>query len=648
MPEASGAVIAETETVEPAETPHCRFVPFSPGRRPTDELAHPGLGSSDGAAVITGVDGQTNRAILLFEVGRTNPNMAVDATVRLANIDGSHIGEPLPGWTNRQLVLTPTTNGARQQFELFPETDFPAAQCGFEHGFLRRAVIDLRATWNGTPVAGDQISLDLCDIRNLGSLYQRVIDRIVVPDTARQAAAAAVPNPGSVYHPWNPVLIIGSEKAALYTRGLVGDIVSKEHHLSDPSWLLRVGVYLELLTCIGISEAVRDEFGALLTPEEREQFESGWAYDHIRSRINVAGWKSVWELRKISFPRVGRQTAVSVANLIQKKRATLAFLHVHHEDLKHAIELAGANHHDAQETWQRVFRDAERAVLRKTSEVFPELSYLPGPMRERVLWQQTAFPGQQGLYPTACTQYRASMNHVARRAKQHGLMDYTGDECIPTRVSLLDAIRTRPERVAMLDRADGYGGEGGTSAPGSSSAAVTDNEASIAEFEKLLSAVPILQMLSPDALRSLAAAARPLLIVPDERILIQGDASDSLFLVAEGEVEVLVRRDGVDTPIDRMGRGAVFGEMALLTGEPRNATVRAIDCVMVFEIGTQQYRPLIQAHPEWLDDLAAMMDQRLQHRQVSLARLVRGGRFGRKRRYRMLRDNLSKRFLTNG
>ena len=41
---------------------------------------------------------------------------------------------------------------------------------------------------------------------------------------------------------------------------------------------------------------------------------------------------------------------------------------------------------NAQETWQRVFRDAERAVLRKTAEAFPELGFLPAQAREFVLW----------------------------------------------------------------------------------------------------------------------------------------------------------------------------------------------------------------------------------------------------------------------
>ena len=47
------------------------------------------------------------------------------------------------------------------------------------------------------------------------------------------------------------MLLIGAYKAELYTRALVGDVVHKRHNLADPGWLVRVGLYLELLTCLG-------------------------------------------------------------------------------------------------------------------------------------------------------------------------------------------------------------------------------------------------------------------------------------------------------------------------------------------------------------------------------------------------------------
>ena len=66
-------------------------------------------------------------------------------------------------------------------------------------------------------------------------------------------------------------------------------------------------------------------------------------FAEIRARIDPDAWREVWALRRIQFPRWGapRTGPVSATNLLAKRKATLRFLHVHHDDLKHAIELAG-------------------------------------------------------------------------------------------------------------------------------------------------------------------------------------------------------------------------------------------------------------------------------------------------------------------
>jgi CRP-like cAMP-binding protein len=250
------------------------------------------------------------------------------------------------------------------------------------------------------------------------------------------------------------------------------------------------------------------------------------------------------------------------------------------------------------------------------------------------------------LYPTACTQYRASMNSVATWARDEGLMEYTDEECIPLRVSLLEAIMNDPERVEVLERGDGYSNAADIRIPAARSGSDVESERMLAEFEELLSGVSILKMVSPDELRALAASALPLLAVPGERIVVEGAEGDSLYVVADGEVEVLVRFEGRDRPVDTMGRGAVIGEMALLTGEQRNATVRAIDTALILQIGPRQYEPVLRAHPEWLEALAVMMQDRLAERERTLARkesLIRRPR--RKKATKTIRNQISARFF---
>jgi CRP-like cAMP-binding protein len=305
---------------------------------------------------------------------------------------------------------------------------------------------------------------------------------------------------------------------------------------------------------------------------------------------------------------------VSVLNLLRKRDATLRFLHAHHEDLKNAIELAGPNPFNAQETWQRVFRDAERAVMRQAAQAFPELSFLPAPAREVVLWQRFGFAGQRGVYATAGSQYRASMNYVADWAKARKLMDYAGDECVPASVSLVEAYTHDRSRVTVLQRHDGLGPRLDIQEP------VTLSAPSIDEIEALLAEAPILRSLPRDSLRSMAMGVRPLLLGPTDRFVIEGLAGTSLFLIGEGEVEVRLRReDGGDWLAATMGRGEIVGEMALVTSEQRTATVRSVGETVIYEIGRQQYEPLLRAHPEWLDELTAVMDDRLALRAARLA-----------------------------
>ncbi len=584
-----------------------RIVPFVPGRRPTDEDTRPGLGSSDSAALVTGED-RDNRATVLFEASDLPDDAVVEATVAID-------GHPLPGWERRPIELTAQ---GRQRLELRPDDDLADVQLGLTAAFMRRAWLEIRVISEGSTVASDEIWLDVYDIRNFGSLYARTIDRLIVVDTTRQAGDAGVRNPGVAYHPWYPVLRIGGDKASLYKTALVADIVGKEHHLTDASWLLRVGVYLELLTCIGIFEAVREEMGDILDADERAAFEGSDAFSEIRPRINPEAWREVWGSRHISFPGLGtpRTGPVSVLNLMRKKEASLLFLQVHHEDLRQAIELAGPNTFNAQETWQRVYRDFERAVMRQAADAFPELGFLPPPAREVVLGLRAGIAGQQGVYPSACNQYRASMNTVADWAKARGLMDHAGAECVPLDASLLDAYTRRPSWVAVLQRQDGLGPRLTVAEP------VLATEPTIVEIERLLADVPILRMLSAEDVHALAVGARPLLLGPTQRFVVEGREGTSLFLVGEGAVEVRRRNDdGTDWLVETMGRGEIVGEMALLTGEKRTATVRSVGETVVYEIGRLLYEPLMLAHPEWLEELATVMEERLVRRRTRMAEL---------------------------
>ena len=85
------------------------------------------------------------------------------------------------------------------------------------------------------------------------------------------------------------------------------------------------------------------------------------------------------------------------------------------------------------------------------------------------------------------------------------------------------------------------------------------------------------------------AASTPLAVYGSgETIVRQGEAGQSMFVVCSGAVRVVL--EPARQEVARIERGGYFGEMSLLTGEPRSATVLAVGDVIVVEIGAELFR----------------------------------------------------------
>jgi NTE family protein len=95
--------------------------------------------------------------------------------------------------------------------------------------------------------------------------------------------------------------------------------------------------------------------------------------------------------------------------------------------------------------------------------------------------------------------------------------------------------------------------------------------AAVTEQAALLREVPLFASLPESRLHELAALARPVSLPAGAVLFERGAPGDALYVIRHGRLEVLV--DG--EVVREAGRGEVLGELALLTGEPRNATVRA-------------------------------------------------------------------------
>ena len=133
------------------------------------------------------------------------------------------------------------------------------------------------------------------------------------------------------------------------------------------------------------------------------------------------------------------------------------------------------------------------------------------------------------------------------------------------------------------------------------------------EITTRLAHVDILSPLSASEHETIAAAARVHTFAKGETIISSGAAGNSMFVIHQGSVSVLVDNN----EIARLGEGDFFGEMALLTGEARAADVVALSDVTAIEIAKDALQPVLIDHPE----LAAAISAKVTERRGNIASL---------------------------
>src|SRR5687767_13382256 len=110
-------------------------------------------------------------------------------------------------------------------------------------------------------------------------------------------------------------------------------------------------------------------------------------------------------------------------------------------------------------------------------------------------------------------------------------------------------------------------------------------------------AAELFQDVSADTLALLAAEAVRRDYPLGQVIFRQGETGDEMLVIAEGTVKVLATRRGGEVPLATLGAGDCVGEMAVLTGEPRSATVHAGTVVAAYALGGAAFRAAVREDP---------------------------------------------------
>jgi CRP/FNR family cyclic AMP-dependent transcriptional regulator len=127
-----------------------------------------------------------------------------------------------------------------------------------------------------------------------------------------------------------------------------------------------------------------------------------------------------------------------------------------------------------------------------------------------------------------------------------------------------------------------------------------------------LKRIPIFRELEAGALVEIAQIARAKVYKPRVQVFQQGDLSDSVFIIQSGYLKVAVSSPGGSlSTLAVMGVGEIFGELSLLDGGPRSATVTAMSRTDLLVIDREPFLHLLEAQPRVAIAIMGVLARRL-------------------------------------
>ena len=147
---------------------------------------------------------------------------------------------------------------------------------------------------------------------------------------------------------------------------------------------------------------------------------------------------------------------------------------------------------------------------------------------------------------------------------------------------------------------------------------------------EILRTVPLFSDLPDEDLERLATVSFSRVFEKDNIIFFERDKGDSLFIINSGRVKVAkFSKDGKEIILAILGVGEFFGDMSLLDGEPRSATVVAIEKTEVTAIRRSDFLSLMSENPKIAERLLAVLSTRLREANSKISNLALLDVYGR-------------------
>ena len=134
-----------------------------------------------------------------------------------------------------------------------------------------------------------------------------------------------------------------------------------------------------------------------------------------------------------------------------------------------------------------------------------------------------------------------------------------------------------------------------------------------------LERTPLFAGLDRGHLDDVLAVGRRVSFEPGQAIVERGDPGDAMYIVLGGAAEV-----DVGGRFHRLERGAFFGEMAVLAGKPREATVKAVEPVEALRIAADDFQAFLAANPQVAVGMLKSLVERLREVQDRLDTWIGG------------------------
>ncbi len=227
---------------------------------------------------------------------------------------------------------------------------------------------------------------------------------------------------------------------------------------------------------------------------------------------------------------------------------------------------------------------------------------------------------RDGFYAKAIAIYKKVLRLVPELEEVHAELARLIEEDQQSRRPLEQRLKVRPAAGAEAAPAEPATGAAAAAAPtDSTEQAVAQQEA------KELRASALFASFREQVLEEILTSTTLRSYQEGDIVVTEGETGSSLFLIVTGRVKVFTRgARGEHLPLAELGPGDFFGEVSLLTGKPRTATITAREAVTAIELSKQDVDRIAAEHPEVRAVLEEFYQRRAQDTVEAVIRRMRG------------------------